>query len=467
MLFRQYYAKTLLLRRAKLDGVMEKKNVFSRWTPAQILISTFALLIACGGFLLSLPIASKVEPLGYLDALFTATSAVCVTGLVVVDTFTQFTFFGQVVIIILIQLGGLGLMTMATMMAILLGKRISFRNRLIMQEALNQFALEGMVRLVKAVGLVTFLFEGLGAFILALRFVPDYGWPQGLWYGIFHSISAFCNAGFDLLGGFRNLAPYASDWVVNLVVIALIISGGIGFSVIAEIWHKRHAKTQHALSLHTRLVLLITLLLIVFGTMFILIVEWDKVLSGFSPSDKLLVALFQAVSPRTAGFSTIPLDTLHSATVLMIILLMFVGASPGSTGGGIKTTTFGTLIALVVSSVRGHDEVRLFGRRIPDDIVKRSVAIIVIGFTLVLTVTMVISLSDGLPFMPVLFEATSAFGTVGLSLGITPMLTPIAKVALSFTMFAGRVGPMSLALALAHDRINARIRYPEERIIVG
>ncbi len=446
---------------------MEKKSIFSRWTPAQILISTFALLIICGGFLLSLPIASKVEPLDYLDALFTATSAVCVTGLVVVDTVTQFTPFGQVVIIILIQLGGLGLMTMATMMAILLGKRISFRSRLIMQEALNQFSLEGMVRLVKAVGTVTMLFEGAGAILLAFRFVPDYGWSRGIWYGIFHSISAFCNAGFDLLGDFRNLQPYATDWVVNLVIMALIISGGIGFSVIAEIWNKRSSKESRTLSLHTRLVLLMTSLLIVVGTLFILIVEWNKVLSGFSLPHKVLVALFQAVSPRTAGFSTVPLDMLHTATALMIVILMFIGASPGSTGGGVKTTTFGALIALVVASVRGHDEVRLFGRRIPDDIVKRSVAIIVIGFTLVLSVTMIISLSDGLPFLPVLFEATSAFGTVGLSMGITTLLSPIAKMALILTMFAGRVGPLSLALALALDRVNARISYPEERIIVG
>lgn len=416
--------------------------------------------------MLSLPIASKSEPLGYLDAVFTATSAVCVTGLIVVDTLTQFSFFGQVVIIILIQLGGLGLMTMATMMAVLLGKRISFRNRLIMQEALNQFSLAGMVRLVKAVGLVTVLFEGIGAIILALRFLPDFGWPKGLWYGIFHSISAFCNAGFDLLGGFRNLEPYAADWVVNSVVMVLIVSGGIGFSVIAELWDKSQAK-DHRLSLHTRLVLSITLLLVVVGTGFILIVEWNKILKGLPLSNKFLLALFQAVSPRTAGFSTVPLNNLHSATALMITILMFIGASPGSTGGGIKTTTFGTLVLLVISSVRGHDEVRLFERRIPEDTVKRAVAIIAIGFTLVLVVTMIISLSDGLPLLPALFEATSAFATVGLSLGITPMLSTLAKITLALTMFAGRVGPMSLALALMHDRVNARISYPEEKIIVG
>ena len=444
-----------------------KRNWLERWSPAQVLIFTFAFLIICGSVLLSLPIASREEPLGYLDALFTATSAVCVTGLVVVDTVTQFTAFGQVVIITLIQFGGLGLMTMATMMAVMLGRRISFRNRLIMQEALNQFSLEGMVRLTKAVGMLTFLLEGLGAIILTVRFLPDFGWPTALWYGVFHSISAFCNAGFDLMGGFRNLAPYLTDWTVNLVVMTLIISGGLGFSVLAEVWQRRFGKEKRRLSLHARLVLLITAILIIVGTSFILIVEWNKALGGLSVEHKVLAAMFQAVSPRTAGFSTLPLDSLHSATVLMMIVLMFIGASPGSTGGGVKTTTFGALMALVVSSVRGHDEVRLFGRHLPDDIVKRAVAIITISITLVLTVTMIISLSDGLPFLSVLFEATSAFGTVGLSLGITHMLTPLARVVIIFTMFAGRVGPLSLALALAYDRVNARIRYPEERIIVG
>lgn len=437
-------------------------------SPAQILVITFALLIVCGGFLLSLPIASKGEPLSSIDALFTATSAVCVTGLVVVDTATQFTFFGQAVILVLIQLGGLGLMTMATMMAILLGRRISFRSRLIVQEALNHYSLEGMVRLVKAVGLVTFCFEGIGALLLSLRFVPAYGWRQGLWYGIFHSISAFCNAGFDLNGGFNSFASFAGDYLVNLVLIILIVTGGLGFSVIAEIWQKWHLKNYHKKwSLHTRLVLLITVLLILLGTTFILLVEWDKALKDFSFPNKILVSLFQAVSPRTAGFSTLPLQGLHEATLLVIIILMFIGASPGSTGGGIKTTTFGVLLALIVSGVRGRDAVNIYGRRIPEDNVKRAIIIIVLGFVLVLSVTMVICLADDMSLMPAIFEATSAFSTSGLSLGITPFLSPIVKVALTLTMFTGRVGPMSLAFAVAHDRVNARISFPEERVIVG
>lgn len=444
-----------------------KKKWLEKWSPAQILITTFLIMIVLGSGLLSLPIASRTEALGYFDALFTATSAVCVTGLVVVDTLTQFTFFGQAVILILIQLGGLGLMTMATMMAILLGRRISFRNRLIMQEALNQFSLEGMVKLIKATGTVTFLLEAIGAIFLTLRFLPDFGWPTSIWYGVFHSVSAFCNAGFDLMGNFQSLIPFRSDWVVNLVIMGLIICGGLGFSVLTALWQRWFNNQKGKMSLHARLALLTTLVLLLVGTTFILLVEWNNALAGFPLPEKLLTAMFQAVTTRTAGFSTLPLLNLHSATILMMIILMFIGASPGSTGGGVKTTTFGTLIAMVISSVRGHNEVRLFGRRIPGDIVKRAVAIITISLTLVLALTMALSLSSGQPLFTVLFESVSAFGTVGLSLGITSLLTPLGRILLIITMFVGRVGPLSLALALAYDKANAPIRYPEERIIVG
>jgi len=445
---------------------VKTKNWFSKWSPTQILIFTFLALIVIGSLLLSLPVASRQEPLGFVDALFTATSAVCVTGLVVVDTLTQFTLFGQIVIILLVQLGGLGLMTIASMMAILLGRRISLRNHLIMQEALNQFSLEGLVRLIKAVGAVTFLCEGMGAVVLTIRFLPDFGWPRAVWYGIFHSVAAFCNAGFDLMGGFRNLAPYVGDWLVNIVIMSLIIVGGLGFSVILEIWQKRK-DMRRTLSLHARIVISASAWLILFGAVFILIVEWDRGLAQLPWPTKVLAALFHAVAPRTAGFSTLPLGSFHSATLLLMTILMFIGASPGSTGGGVKTTTFGTLLALVVSSIRGHDEVRLFNRRIPDAIVRRSVAIITIALALVLTVTMLISLIDGQPFLPVLFEATSALATVGYSLGLTPLLTPLSRLILTVAMFIGRLGPMSFAFALAHDRVNAKIRYPEEKITVG
>ena len=447
--------------------VHDWRQFFSHWTPAQILITTFAFLILLGSCLLSLPAASRVDRLDYLDALFTATSAVCVTGLVVVDTLTQFSFFGQLVILILIQCGGLGLMTMATLMAVALGKRISFRNRLIVQEAFNQFSLEGMVRLIKAVGKVTLFFEGLGAAILTLRFAADLGWVKAIWYGVFHSVSAFCNAGFDLFGQFRNLTPYVGDWVVNLVVMTLIIFGGLGFSVIVDLVNYRRSHGRRKLALHTRLVVLTTIVLIIFAFVFILLVEWDKSLAGLPLGQKILAALFQAVTPRTAGFNTVPLTSLHSSTVLLMITLMFIGASPGSTGGGVKTSTFSTLVLMVRATVRGHDEVRFRGRSIPRAVVMRAVAIIAISFSLVLGVTMLLSLADGYPFLSVLFEATSAFGTVGLSMGITPSLSCVGRIAVMLTMFVGRVGPMTLALALAQDRVNAKLRYPEEMIIVG
>lgn len=446
-------------------GVIERS--FSRWTPTQILIATFALLILVGSALLSLPFASRTEPLSYLDAVFTATSAVCVTGLVVVDTFTQFTFFGQLVIIILIQLGGLGLMTMTTMMAIFLGRKISIRSRMLMQETLNQFSLGGILRLTLAVGAVTLFFEGLGAIVLTLRFLPEYGFPTAIWYGIFHSISAFCNAGFDLIGQFRSLTPYVSDWVINLVVTTLIIMGGLGFSVIADIFNHRREFSFSKLSLHTRIVLLMTAFLLIIGTVLILAFEWNGVLAGMSGSDKVLSSYFQSVTTRTAGFNTLPLDRMRDASIFLMIVLMFIGASPGSTGGGIKTATFATLVLMVAATVRGREDARIFGRQIPRDTVLRAMTIVAIAFALVIGVTMLLSITEQQPFLTVLFETVSAFGTVGLSLGMTTQLSSIGRLAISFTMFAGRVGPMSLALAVAQAKNNAAVRYPEDKVIVG
>jgi trk system potassium uptake protein TrkH len=446
-------------------GVIERS--FSKWTPTQILIATFALLILVGSSLLSLPIASNTGRLSYLDALFTATSAVCVTGLVVVDTLTQFSFFGQVVIIVLIQFGGLGLMTMATMMAIFLGRKISFRNRLIMQEALNQFSLAGLVRLTMAVGVVTAFLEGLGAIILTIRFLPEHGFPTAVWYGIFHAISAFCNAGFDLIGQFRSLTLYTSDWVINLVVTTLIIFGGLGFSVIVDLFQHRHGFKFSRLSLHSKIVIWTSVLLIISGMIFLLALEWNGTLAGLPMHGKLLGAYFQSVTPRTAGFNTLPIDQMRSASILMIIIFMFIGASPGSTGGGIKTSTFSALVLMVAATVKGRDDARIFDREIPREIVLRAMAIAAIALSLVIGVTMLLSLTENQPFLSVLFETVSAFGTVGLSLGITPTLSHIGRLAIIFTMFAGRVGPMTLALAVAQSKNPAAIRYPEEKIIVG
>ncbi|MGI6343483.1 MAG: TrkH family potassium uptake protein [Bacillota bacterium] len=449
-------------------GVMRQSRFWWRWSPVQVLAASFALLILLGSLLLAMPAASRQGQLNYLDALFTATSAVCVNGLVVVDTWTQFSFWGQLVLLSLIQIGGLGVMTLATLLVVALGRRVSLRNRLLMQEALNQGSLEGIIRLLKSVGLFTFFFEALGALILTICFLPDYGWPLALWKGAFHSVSAFCNAGFDLIGQWRNLAPYASHWGVNLTITTLIIVGGLGFSVIADLQRQRREGFRWSrLTLHSKLVLTASAVLLLGGSLFILVAEWGGGLAGLPPVYRPLAAWFQSVATRTAGFSTIATSSLKPATLFVLILLMFIGASPGSTGGGVKTTTFAAVFLMVVAVIRGRDDANVFGRRIPRELVMRSMSIVAVSLALVIGVTIALSLLEDHPFLTLLFEATSAFATVGLSLGITPGLSLVSKLIVIFTMYAGRVGPMTLAVALAHTGQQAQLRYPEEKIIVG
>lgn len=443
------------------------KFIFNRLSPAQVLALGFLGLIFTGAFILSLPIASSTgRPTSFIDAFFTATSAACVTGLAVVDTGTHFSVFGQIVILLLIQVGGLGFMTMATLFALLMGKKIRLRERLIIQESLNQLTIEGVVRLVKVILLMTFLIEGLGAFLLALRWIPEYGWAKGLYYGLFHSVSAFNNAGFDLIGEFRGLTPYVSDITVNLVISFLIILGGIGFTVILDVYRKR---CWSRLSLHTKIVLTITGLLLLLGTVSIFILEYTnpKTLGQLSLPDKILASWFQSVVPRTAGFNTVDISGLTSATQFLMVILMFIGGSSGSTGGGIKTSTFGTIFAAAWAVTRGKQDVELFERRIPREIIYRALAITLASLTLVITVTMVLSVSENAEFLTTLFEATSAFATVGLTMGFTIKLSVIGKIVIAFTMYAGRVGPLTIALALAQRQEKAVYRFAEEKILVG
>lgn len=441
------------------------KRRFDRMSPAQILALTFLGLILVGTLLLMLPWASTQQPLTFVEALFTATSAVCVTGLVVVDTGTRFTLFGQGVILALIQFGGLGLMTMATMMAVILGKRITFRDRLIMQEALNQFTLEGMVRLTKYVVLTTFFFEGVAATILFLRLRPIFGTAKGLWFGIFHSVSAFCNAGFDLFGDFRSLEAFTSDITVNVVIMALIIVGGIGFSVIADVYTR---KGFRGLSLHSKLVIRLTIILIISATLLVGILEWNRALAPYDLTGKILGSLFTGITPRTAGYNTVPTGALSNATTLVLIVLMFIGASPASTGGGIKTTTFAMVVFGVIAAVRGKNDIVLGDRRIPNRIAVKSMAVAAISLGLIITTVFVLSLTESAPFIDIVFEAVSAFGTVGLSRGLTTALSTIGRLAIIVTMFAGRVGPMTLVLAIsAGNDAPSTVRYPEGKIIVG
>ncbi|WP_231701899.1 TrkH family potassium uptake protein [Crassaminicella thermophila] len=438
--------------------------------PAQILVLGFASVILMGGILLSLPIASNNgHSVGFINAIFTATSAVCVTGLVVVDTGTYWTVFGQTVIILLIQIGGLGFMTMATFFAIIFGKKITLRERLVMQEALNQFNISGIVRLTQYVLITTFTIEGVGALLLSFKFIPMYGISKGIGLSIFHAISAFCNAGFDLIGGFRSLTPFADDLLINVVICFLIITGGLGFTVIVEILQKRNFKK---FSLHAKLVLYITGILLLLGFVAVFILEYNNpdTLGKLTFKGKLLSAMFHSVTPRTAGFNTLPTDKLTTATIFITMVFMLIGGSSGSTAGGVKTTTAGVIVWTIISIIKGKDDTEVFNRRIPRDIINRSLAVVGIAMLLVIFVTMILSITEkGHSFIEIFFEATSAFGTVGLSLGITPKLTWIGKIVLSLTMFAGRVGPLTIALALARQQQKNKglIKYPEERVIVG
>lgn len=439
----------------------------SFFTPPRIMVAGFVGLIILGAMLLMLPVATiDGEGLSFLDAVFTSTSAVCVTGLVVVDTGSTFTTFGQLVILCLIQIGGLGFMTFATFFAILLGKKISLRERLLLQEALHQVSLEGIVRLAKYVIIVSFLIEGTGAVVLTLRWSADLGWSQALYYGIFHAVSAFNNAGFDLFG--NSLMNYAGDWIVNLTVAALIITGGLGFAVLADFYS--HGRLRR-FSLHSRIVVHTSVILILAGTAVIFVLEFSnpQTLGPLALSDKGLAALFQAVSPRTAGFNTIGIPELRDSTILVILVLMFIGASPGSTGGGVKTTTFVAVALLVVNIFRGNNTVVIKERTLSSGIIQKAVAIMASAMLWIFLITLLLTITEDAPFLMILFEVVSAFGTVGLTLGLTPDLSSIGKWAIILTMFIGRLGMITLVFALAQRTKggHAKMKYPEEHLIIG
>ncbi|MCX7883687.1 MAG: TrkH family potassium uptake protein [Caloramator sp.] len=445
------------------------KLKFIKLEPVQILALGFAAVILIGAILLSLPISSvegKFTP--FIDCLFTSTSAVCVTGLVTLDTGTYWSTFGQIIIMILIETGGLGFMTFATFFAVLLGRRISLRERLIMQEAYNAFNIQGMVKLMLYVMGITFAIEGVGAIILMTQFIPQYGLSKGIYYGIFHSVSAFCNAGFDLIGGFKSLTPYAENITINLTICALIVIGGIGFAVITEVINNRGLKR---LSLHTKVVLTTTALLIVSGAVLFFLFEYSnpKTMGALSFKGKILASIFASVTPRTAGFNTISTSDMTTAGKFLTIILMFIGASPGSTGGGIKTSTFTLLFMTVISVIRGREDTEIFKKRIGRSLVYRALAIIIIAFGLVILTTMILSITQDGDFVEFLYESTSAFGTVGLSLGLTTRLNIIGKIIIILTMYSGRVGPLTLTLAFARKAqiTNSNIKYPEDKLLVG
>jgi trk system potassium uptake protein TrkH len=443
-----------------------------------ILAASFALVIAVGTLLLSLPLAHGGEPVSFIDALFTSTSAVCVTGLTVVDIGTRFSPAGQAVILALIQVGGLGLMTFAVFVGVLLGRKVAFTDRMVIQDSMHHTPKAGVRRLVRYVLAFTLATEAAGAALLWLRFRGQFPSGEAVWQSVFHSVSAFCNAGFGLLTD--NLVRYRGDVLVNLAVTGLIVVGGLGFLVNMELWDQARLRLRGLraplLTLHARLALTVTAALLLGGTVAFLFLEWGNVLRDLPPGERVLAAWFQSVTPRTAGFNTIDYGRVSSDTLFFTIFLMFVGASPGSTGGGIKTTTFGLLVALVVARWRGRGRATIFHRTIPHAVMDRALTLTLLAWALVslavgvlvATETHGVPAGDAAPsFVALMFEAVSAFGTVGLSTGITASLSGAGKLVLAALMYVGRVGPLTLVLAVGPRQERGRVRYAEENVMVG
>jgi trk system potassium uptake protein TrkH len=443
-------------------------------SPSQFLAFSFLAFIAVGGGLLSLPIAAaEGRTIPVLDAFFTAVSAVCVTGLITLDTPVDFSRAGQVIVLLLIQAGGLGYMTLSTVFVAALGRNVSLQERLTLQEALNVQDMEGLVRFAGTVLKLTLVIEGIGAAILALRWWPVMGAGDALWHGVFHAVSAFNNAGFALWSD--NLASWRGDVTVNLVITGLIIAGGLGFFVWAELNGLRRRNVR--LSVHTRLVLLASAALLAGGTLAFLALEWHnpRTLGSLSFGDRMLAAWFQSVTARTAGFNTIDIGAMTAPALFVMMALMFIGASPGSTGGGVKTTTFSITLAALWATVRGADDTVIFRRRLAAETVAKAFFISLIAFVALNTVAWLVLLIEGRDLLKTLFETTSAFGTVGLSMGeqgapvsLSAFFSPAGKLLMMAMMFIGRVGPLTLAIAVAkRSGARARLQYPEGKILIG
>lgn len=439
--------------------------------PTRAIVMGYGTVIFAGTLLLSLPAASAVRGgTSFLDTLFTATSAVCVTGLVVVDTYSHWTLFGRTVILCLIQIGGLGFMTVATLFSFVLRRRISLKERLLIVESLNQYNIQGIVLLTRRILLGTLIFEGVGALLLSLRFVPEFGVFRGVYSGIFHSVSAFCNAGFDLMGqkeAFSSFTSYTSDPLVSVTLMLLIVSGGLGFAVWNDILKNKSYKKLH---IHSKLVVSVTVFLLVSGFIVFFAAEYGNpdTLGALSRGARPLAAMFQSVTTRTAGFNTISQADMGNASVITTLAFMFVGGSPGSAAGGIKTATLGVIVFAVAAFIRGKSDTEIFKRRINKDLVIKAFVIAVTGIMLVSVVTVIISASNDVTLKQAVFEAISAFGTVGLSTGITPGLSTVSKVTVIVTMLLGRVGILTMAIAVATGNGPKPLyRYREDRVMVG
>lgn len=448
-----------------------RKKLRFRPSPPQVMLFGFVFIILAGAQLLSRPVSiAEGTSIPYIDALFMSVSATCVTGLTVLNTGIHFSVFGQVVLILLAQIGGLGFMTMATLFALLFRKRISFRERLVLQESLNYSSTEGIVRMIRKVLLYALVIELAGAVLLGGYFMLEMPVGQALYFGIFHSISFFNNAGFDLFAQFPDragsLIHYVEDPFINIVCMLLIFFGGIGFIVISELLtYPKHRK----FSLHSKVVLSFTSVLIVFGAVVILALELSNpdTLQQLSGGGKMFGALFQSVTARSAGLSTIDPGMLREVTQFFLVILMFIGAGPGSTGGGIRVTTFAILLGAMIAMVRGRDDVILFRYRIAKRQIHQAIMFTMIAFFIICIGTMMLSITESGDFLSILFEATSAYCTVGMSAGLTSHISDAGKVILMTLMFVGRLGPVTLAFALNTHSRKELYRFPEGKITIG
>jgi trk system potassium uptake protein len=444
--------------------------------PTQLLALSFFVIIMAGTSLLMLPCSANGQMLTFYDALFSATSATCVTGLSVIDIGTRLTFFGQIVLLALIQIGGLGILTLSSFFIYLLFGQLSIFNREIIQESLTQQPIKNFGSFLKVVIASTLIIEIIGAVILTLRFLKHYPMNKAAYFGIFHSISAFCNAGFSPFS--NNLENYKGDLIVNVTVMTLIILGGLGFIVLMDLkqgWKGHKRRFMLKLSFHTKIVLVVTTCLVIGGALIFYLLELKNSLIDHPQKTKILVSFFQSVTSRTAGYNTINIGSLLNTTLFLLILLMFIGGSPGSCAGGIKTTTFFLLIIFLIARFKNQEDVNVFNRRIPQQTISKIFSItffsmiIIILAAFLLDITELVNVSPQQSrgsFLEFLFETVSAFGTVGLSTGVTPHLTNIGKVIVSIVMFIGRVGPLTIALAVAEKK-PLRYKYPEEDLLVG
>lgn len=436
----------------------------------QFIAIGFILMILIGAILLDTPMASRSgQSIGFLSALFTATSASCVTGLVVADTATQWTLFGQIVVLILIQIGGLGFISIGVFFSIILRRKIGLRERGLMMESTNALQLGGIVKFAERIVVGTAIVEGVGALLLMIRFIPEFGVLKGIWYGIFHSVSAFCNGGFDLMGAkygkYSSLVAYYDDPLVNIVIMSLIVIGGIGFVVWGDLLKNRWHFKKYLL--HTKIVLLMSTILIFGGALLFYWAERNGVLKGMSVSGQILSSLFASVTARTAGFNTVDTAAMSGASKLLTTALMFIGGSPGSTAGGIKTTTLFVLLMGVKKNVTGAYGIQAFGKRLEDDTLATASIIATLNMGITIIVIFIVMGMQPFAMQDVVFEAFSASGTVGITAGITRDLNTVSRILMIMLMYLGRVGSLSFALAFMESKKKPKVMLPKESISIG